>query len=494
MKTSIIQGNILHRLILACVLLSAMVQAQSHDSLIHNALDFAEYQLGQTVIEINDSTQFPRSTLSDGSWGTRSSSSWTSGFFPGCLWYLYEHTSNHMWKSWARSWTAGVEPEQYNTGTHDVGFMIYCSAGNGYRLTGDEHYRAVILRAAQSLTTRYNPTVGCIRSWDNRTFPVIIDNMMNLELLFWASKNGGDTTWYDMAVSHALRTMEDHVRADGSTYQIVDYNPVSGAIIQKETSQGYQTESTWARGQSWGLYGFTMTYRETGDDCFLNTAKKLADYVIDHLPGDNVPYWDYEAPEIPSEEKDASAAAIAASGLLELCALVPEDSLEVKYRNAAESILGSLVSDSYLAEGSISHGILLHGVGNHNKGTEVDVSLIYADYYFIEALLRYEALASPNLALEGEKYPMPTSLEIYQNYPNPFNPVTTIPYRIDAGAVVAFSVYSLAGQRVYYFKTGYQRAGNHRFLFDGGMLASGTYLVNLQAGSNSRTLKMTLLR
>ncbi|MFB0517042.1 MAG: glycoside hydrolase family 88 protein [Candidatus Neomarinimicrobiota bacterium] len=447
-----------------------------------------------TVIEIADTTRFPRSTLDDGTWYTKSSSSWTSGFFPGCLWYLYQYTSDSLWIDWARAWTAGLQAEQYDTGTHDVGFKIFCSYGNGYRLTGDEEYKEVILQAAQSLATRYNPTVGCIRSWNNRTFPVIIDNMMNLELLFWAAKNGGESDWHDMAVSHSLRTRENHVRDDGSTYQIVDYDPTTGGIIQKETSQGFNVESTWARGQSWGLYGFAMAYRETGDVRFLETAQKLADYVADNLPADFVPYWDYDAPDIPNDEKDASAAAIAASGLLELSTLVSCDCLKAKYRNTAANILASLASKSYLAEDYNSCGILLHGVGNHNSNSEVDVSLIYADYYFIEALLRYQANTTPALVYDLSDEAIPAALVLLQNYPNPFNPVTTVPYQLPTPSTVTFRLYDMKGRLVQAFEGGFKVQGHYQFQFNGNRLSSGTYLFVIQAGSQSESIKVTLIK
>ncbi|NVM57260.1 MAG: glycoside hydrolase family 88 protein, partial [Desulfobacterales bacterium] len=257
------------------------LRAQNLDSLFQHSLEFAEQQLENSVVEIGyDATRFLRSTDENGNWITRSSGSWTSGFFPGCLWYMYWYTLDDYWKECAQFWTAGMWEEQYDTGTHDVGFKVFDSYGLGYRMTKNEDYKPVILQAAQSLATRYNSAVRCTRSNNNRTFAVIIDNMMNLELLFWASKNGGGSVLYDMAVNHGLRTMQEHVRADGSTYQFVDYNPTTGAVIEKGTGQGYQAESTWARGQSWGLYGFTMAYRHTGDVRFLETACKLADFVI----------------------------------------------------------------------------------------------------------------------------------------------------------------------------------------------------------------------
>jgi|GEM_PF-376794 len=365
-------------------------------SRVAHTLEFVASQLSRTVVEVNDPQKYPRSTLTNGHWKTTQAGIWTSGFFPGSLWYMYQMTSDKVWRERAESWTAGLEDVKFETGTHDVGFIMFSSFGNGYRLAGTEAYRAILLQAAESLASRFNPAVGCIKSWNSGPrglFPVIIDNLMNLEILFWASKNGGLHDWYDMAVSHALRTSRDHVRDNGSTYQVVDYNPSSGTIIAKTSVQGYADESTWARGQAWGIYGFTMTYRETRDIRFLETAMKLADYFIENLPDDHVPYWDFDAPNIPDEPKEASSAAIAASGLLELSTLVSDSAAAGRYRQAAQSILISLSSPAYLAEGTNSSGILLHSNSNVNKGKEVDVSLIHADYYFIEALLRYQRLS-----------------------------------------------------------------------------------------------------
>ena len=293
-----------------------------------------------------------------------------------------------------------MESQKSSTSNTDIGFIIFCSFGNGYRLTGNQHYKDVILTAAHSLSMRYNPVVGCIRSWNRAEdhFSVITDHMMILEILFWAAKNGGDPNYYNMAVSHARKTMQNNVRHtasdyNGSTYHLVDYDPNTGAVITKKTKQGYSTESTWARGQAWGLYGFTIAYRETGDPNFLQTAEETADYFVDHLPPDFVPYWDFNMPNITSEEKDTSAAAIAASGLLELSTLASTQQLQEKYYNAARNILSSLCSPAYLAEGTNSSGILLHGVQNHPGGGGIDVSLIHADHYFLEALLRYQKLS-----------------------------------------------------------------------------------------------------
>ncbi len=315
---------------------------------------------------------------------------WCSGFFPGELWYLYEYTGNPEWKSEARAYTANIENEKWNGGTHDMGFKIYCSFGNGYRLTKDPHYKEVIIQAARTLSTRFNPKVGSLKSWDNRSkwgFPVIIDNMMNLELLFAATRLTGDSSFYKIAVSHAATTMKNHYRKDYSSYHVVDYDTVTGKVMSRVTHQGYADESAWARGQAWGLYGFTMCYRETKNTVFLQQAEHIAAFILQHpnLPADKVPYWDFNAPGIPNEPRDASAAAVLASGLYELSGYSKNGA---SYRQAADKIMESLTNNYRSAIGE-NHGfILLHSTGSKPQNSEVDVPLSYADYYYLEALLR----------------------------------------------------------------------------------------------------------
>jgi unsaturated chondroitin disaccharide hydrolase len=362
------------------------------DSLARHALNYARTQLQRSVRELGDSVGIPRSTRPDGSWQTVRANDWTSGFFAGSLWYMYEWSHDSAFKQAAIRWTSAIESQKLNIGTHDVGFMMMCSFGNWYRLEKNSATKQILLQSAQSLASRFNPKVGCTKSWDNRRewqFPVIVDNMMNLELLFWAAKNGGPRSLYDMAVSHATHTMINHIRPDGSTYHVVDYDTLSGAVVKKQTHQGYADESVWARGQAWGIYGFTMTYRETRKPEFLATAEKLADYFIAHLPADHVPFWDFKAPGIPDVTRDASAGAIAAAGLFELGTLVKDTPARTKYRKAAEEILASLCQAPYLSEGTASRGIINKSTGHHPRNLEVEVSLIYGDYYFLEALYRY---------------------------------------------------------------------------------------------------------
>ena len=322
------------------------------------------------------------------------SSDWTSGFFPGELWYMYEYTGEDYWKRKAQAFTAPIENQKTNGGTHDMGFKMYCSFGNGYRLTGDKTYRDILLQSAATLITRYKPAVGCIRSWDHSTekwqCPVIIDNMMNLELLYWAFRETGDSTYYHVATTHARTTLKNHYRKDYSTYHVVDYDMTTGKVLHKHNHQGYGHESAWARGQAWGLYGFTMCYRETKLPEFLDHARHIAQFLFTHphMPADKVAYWDFDAPGIPDEPRDASAAAVMASALYELAQYVPEEAAQ--YKKWADAIVESL-STTYRATPESDCGfLLLHSTGAWNF--ERDVPLVYADYYFLEALLRKQKL------------------------------------------------------------------------------------------------------
>ena len=378
--------------VVSLLLISQGAVSQNLDSLVTHALTFAAQQAKRSIEEIHDSTKFARCSMPDGSWKTTVARDWTSGFFPGLLWYLHDYTKDPALRTAAKRWTAGMANEQFDTGTHDLGFKVFDSYGIGYRLYPTDEYKKVILQAAQTLAKRFNPIVGCIKSWDNRKweYPVIIDNMMNLEMLFWAAENGGPKNLRDIAIRHAETTMKNHFRADGSTYHVVGYDTTNGSIKVRNTHQGYSDESVWARGQAWAIYGFTMTYRFTHDKRFLQTAQRAADCFISRLPADYVPYWDFMAPGIPNEPRDASAAAITASALLELSGYATEKSQQATYRETAKKILRSLCSAPYLAEGTPSHAVLNHSVGSKPADSEVDVSIIYADYYFVEAMLRLQ--------------------------------------------------------------------------------------------------------
>jgi hypothetical protein len=352
------------------------------------ALALAEGQLTDTLAYTNTS-QFPVSTnpANANKWNLANSAYWTSGFFPGELWIMYEKTLSDSWLTRAQDQTATMQAQDVNAPDHDIGFKILGTYGNAYRIARDPADIAVIQTAANAMATNlWRPGAGVIESWPNYDshITVIIDNMMNLELLLLAAQNGGNPAWRDMAISHAVKTMQNHVRADGSTYHAVDYN-TDGTVFSKFTVQGAGTETTWSRGQAWGLYGFTMVYRYTKDPRFLSTAQNLANYFINNLPPDFVPYWDFS--KSGTAPRDSSAAAIAASGLLELSTYVAATD-SARYRTAALNIQSSLSSPAYLGDRLATDGILLHGSANVPGNSGVDTSLIYGDYYFIQGCYR----------------------------------------------------------------------------------------------------------
>ena len=310
---------------------------------------------------------------------------------------MYALTRDSTWRVRAERWTAGLEQNKTRTNTHDLGFLIFTSFGRGYQLTGNPAYRDVIMEASRSLATRFNPAVGAIKSWDTQdghdrraswAYPVIIDNMMNLEMLFWAGAHGGEARWRDLAERHALTSARAHVRDDGSTAHVALFNPNGGALLGRVTWQGYADSSVWARGQAWAIYGFTQAYVETRRPELLAAARRAADWYVAHLPTDAVPYWDFRDPAIPSVERDASAAAIAAAGLLEL-SRVAGDSMSARYREVATVSLTSLCQGYMAKDGSMA--LLQHAVGGKPQGVEIDVGLVYADYYFLEAITAYRA-------------------------------------------------------------------------------------------------------
>jgi unsaturated chondroitin disaccharide hydrolase len=366
------------------------------DKVIDDALSFSVKQYTLMADQMKDKPGLlPRTTDTTGKLITSNSAWWCSGFVPGSLWYLYEYSKDDKLKEYAKEMTSRLEKEKYNTGTHDLGFMLYCSFGNGLRVTNEESYNEVLLTGAKSLCTRFHPNIGCIQSWNSRKgwqCPVIIDNMMNLEFLMWAFKKSGDSSFYKICVSHSDTTIKNHFRPDFSTYHVVSYDTITGKVEKRQTSQGYADESSWSRGQSWGLYGYVVMYRETKLQRYLDQAVHIADYLINHpnMPKDMIPYWDYNAPRIPDEKRDASAGAVMASALIELSGYV-DQTASAKYLQVAETQLRTLASPDYMAKlGENGDFILKHSVGSLPGKSEVDVPLTYADYYFIEALLRYK--------------------------------------------------------------------------------------------------------
>lgn len=395
------------------VVCGACSQAPQRVDVVKDSFDFAGRQLRYAFTRIDSVNNVPfdgpsgrkpvspRTIADDGSFKMVASRDWTSGFFPGELWYMYEYTQDDFWKQKAQQFTAPIEDQKTNGGTHDMGFKMYCSFGNGYRLTGDAAYRDILLQSAATLITRYKPAVGCIRSWDHNRdkwqCPVIIDNMMNLELLYWAFKETKDSVYYRIATNHAHTTLKNHFRDNFSSYHVVDYDTISGNVLQKQTHQGYNDESAWSRGQAWGLYGYTMCYRETQLPEFLNQAENIAHYIFTHpaLPEDKIAYWDFDAPGIPDEPRDASAAAVMACAMYEL-SMYNADKAE-QYKKWADTIVESL-SKNYRAAQNSNYGfLLLHSTGARNF--ERDVPLVYADYYFLEALLKKAKLEKEGTAV-----------------------------------------------------------------------------------------------
>lgn len=393
------------------ILLLLLIGCKSEKStLIESNFSLAQKQYREMLNVATEPTLYPRTTAKDGSLKRTDMYDWTSGFFAGNLWYLYEYTQDENWKQNAIRWTESLEPLKTFKDHHDLGFMMYCSYGNAYRLTKNPKYRAILIESAESLSTRFDPKTGCIKSWNYRKswdgkrewfYPVIIDNMMNLELLFFAAKETGQTRFSHIALTHAETTLKNHFREDFSTYHVVNYDTISGAMQDRGTSQGYTDASTWARGQAWAIYGYTMVFRETQNPKFLAAAMAAADYYLENknLPEDKIPYWDFNIKDAAFkpdwqnkgqktlELRDASAAAITASALFEL-----SDYAQNKgkyYRDAAITMLFNL-SKNYTAEnGTNNNFVIKHCVGSFPHNEEIDVPLVYADYYYLEALMRY---------------------------------------------------------------------------------------------------------
>lgn len=341
----------------------------------------------------------PRSIDKDGNLVLVGPKDWCSGFFAGTLWQMYQYSHMQFWRENAVSNTWLIESAKWHKGTHDLGFMIGDSFGKAYQLTGEQSYRDVMLQAARTLCTRYSPKVGCIRSWDHNadrwTFPVIIDNMMNLEILFEAYKLTGDKSFYDIAVSHANVTIKNHFRDDYSSYHVVDYDPVTGTVRSRVTHQGYSDDSFWSRGQGWALYGYTMCYRYTHDLRYLEQAKNIAKFLfsLKNMPEDGIFFWDMKDPSIPDVPRDASAAALVASAFYELQAYVGAE-LGKQYIAYADKIVNSLIDHYQAPVGSNQGFLLLHSTGNKPANSEIDVPINYADYFYMEALRRKSMLVN----------------------------------------------------------------------------------------------------
>lgn len=372
---------------------------------VNKALDYCAKQTQRTLTELKtdsgiDYTMMPRNIMADEQhWNCRKATKeeWCAGFWPGVLWYDYEYTKDKQVLEEAENFTHSLKFLSHIPAyDHDLGFLVFCSYGNGYRLTKNPAYKQVILDTADTLATLFNPIVGTILSWPREVEPrnwphnTIMDNMINLEMLFWAAKNGGNPYLYDIAVSHADKTMKSQFRPDYTSYHVAVYDTITGNLIKGVTHQGYADSTMWARGQAWAIYGYTVVYRETKDPKYLVFAQKVTDVYLDRLPEDKVPYWDFDDPSIPNAPRDASAGAVVASALLELSTYLPNGTGK-RYKDAAIEMLTSLSSDSYQS-GESKPSFLLHSVGHWPNHSEIDASIIYADYYYIEALLRLKRL------------------------------------------------------------------------------------------------------
>ena len=372
---------------------------------VNKALDYCAKQTQRTLTELEtdsgiDYTMMPRNIMADEQhWNCRKATKeeWCAGFWPGVLWYDYEYTKDKQVLEEAENFTHSLKFLSHIPAyDHDLGFLVFCSYGNGYRLTKNPAYKQVILDTADTLATLFNPIVGTILSWPREVEPrnwphnTIMDNMINLEMLFWAAKNGGNPYLYDIAVSHADKTMKSQFRPDYTSYHVAVYDTITGNLIKGVTHQGYADSTMWARGQAWAIYGYTVVYRETKDPKYLDFAQKVTDVYLDRLPEDKVPYWDFDDPSIPDAPRDASAGAVVASALLELSTYLPNGTGK-RYKDAAIEMLTSLSSDSYQS-GESKPSFLLHSVGHWPNHSEIDASIIYADYYYIEALLRLKRL------------------------------------------------------------------------------------------------------
>ena len=407
--------NLLTVVPLVVFLLSCSIEKNNTKPDIEKDLNYCSNQITRTLSEISGKDMMPRNIMDSlNHWKLVpvDISEWTVGFWPGILWYNYENTQNKKDADVAVYYTELLNPlTKLPAYDHDLGFQIFCSYGNAYRLTGNNKYKQIIINAADTLATLFNPKVGTILSWPREVengrfapFNTIMDNMINLEMLYWAAKNGGDKHLAEIATKHAETTMKYQFREDGGCYHVVLYNPETGDFIKGVTHQGYADNSLWARGQAWAIYAYTFVYRETKDEKFLRFAEKVTDLYLSRLPKDEyVPYWDFDDPAIPNSPKDASAAAVVASALLELSQLEDNPTKAAEYKQASINMLIELSSDRYQSR-ELKPSFLLHSTGHLPNGSEIDASINYADYYYIEALIRYKKMLQGLKVTDNFKY------------------------------------------------------------------------------------------
>lgn len=380
--------------ILIFVAASVVCSAENMKCLTERVFDIAKAQ-ALTIDARLGADKTPKTIDSNGVPEDAGCINWCAGFFPGTCWYIYEYTGDPQIRSIAEKNTHKLKEIPYKYSSHDIGFVLWCSYGNAWRITGDKSWLEVPVAGAKALAGRFNENAKTIKSWDSVSgkdwlHPVIIDNMMNLELLEEMSKLLGEKRYDEIARTHANTTLANHFRKDNSCFHVVDYDPRDGRVRHRVTRQGFNDASAWSRGQAWALYGYTMMFRETGDSVYLEHARKVASYLLSRLPKDGIPYWDFDDPAIPYTYRDASAAAVMASAFIELSHFEPEAGKARSYIRMARRQIRTLASPEYLAEPGTNAGFLLkHSVGSLPAGKEINVPLSYADYYFLEALLRY---------------------------------------------------------------------------------------------------------
>lgn len=371
---------------------------------VKQALDFSVARIRENLAYLDS---FPERT-ENGKWVcVEKSGWWVGGHWVGLIWLAFAHTQDPVLEKEARTWAAYLSPRQFDTTTHDLGFLFELSHILGYELTGDETFVPPAVQAAGSLIQRFNPHGGYLQAWGPLDASpelrgrAIIDTMMNLELLFWASRKTGDSKFATIAETHAYTVLKYQIRPDFSTSHVIDFDPEIGKFIKQDTHQGLSATSCWSRGQAWAVYGFGDCYRATGDLVFLETARNLAKYALDNLPADLIPYWDYNSPEIPEDVRDSSAASILASALLNLAVLETDAENANRWHAQAEAILKSLW-ENYTSRETAEPSILLQGTRSKPHGL-MDHGLIYGDYYFVEALLTLKKARSTEIAKNTRK-------------------------------------------------------------------------------------------
>jgi len=374
------------------------VKPRKLDKIVDHALSVSLQCLTKSVEEVNDRSRYPNYATKELKWKLATSKDWTSGFYPGTLWYAYELSGKEEFKKWAQEWTRGIEKEKFNTGTHDLGFRFNCTFGNGLRLapqdTASARYREIMLTAAATADSRFSPVAGQYpSSWDKKplpnSIPAVVDVMMNLELLMWAAENGGDPKIKERCITHANTAFRDFVRKDGGTFHVVRYDKNTGKILNKGQLQGDTDSTTWTRGHAWMVYGFTVMYRYTKNPEYLKNAMSLADYFLAHLPENRIANWDFQSEILLP---DASASAIVTSALFEMQGYVADKNKRKQYLSEAKNMLRHLCLPPAFSEGKGTNCLLLHSTQYYRNSDNNDVPAIFADYYFMESILRYKQL------------------------------------------------------------------------------------------------------